>query len=63
MGDGGWQEGAKVQIGAELLCKGANVDDKNRWAETGDREPGSWWAGGARGITATLNPQPDTLIS
>ena len=22
MGDGGWQEGAKVQIGAELLCEG-----------------------------------------
>jgi len=29
-GDGGWQEGAKVQIGAELLCESANVDDKNR---------------------------------
>ena len=23
-------KGAKVQIGAELLCKGAKVDDKNR---------------------------------
>ena len=26
----------------------------------GDREPGSWWAGGARGTTESLNPQPTT---
>ena len=25
MGVGGWQEGAKVQIGAMLLCEGAKV--------------------------------------
>ena len=27
----------------------------------GDRGPGSWQAGGARGTTETRNPQPDTL--
>jgi len=40
MGDWGWQRGAKVQIGAELLCEGAKVEARVQSSDYGVRRDG-----------------------
>ena len=40
IGDWGWQRGAKVQIGAELLCEGAKVEARVQSTDYGVRSAG-----------------------